>query len=133
MTTNEFTGIQGKVLEAMTAFTQANQRVVGALIELSSQAARESLRTLGELQAAAVETARTIPMPGMGTSVEELRQDPFAFYRKGCQATAKLVEANAQIVTRNAERLQASTERAAKEIEQAAGGYVSRMKDLYTY
>jgi hypothetical protein len=74
-----------------------------------------------------------MPMPGMGTSVEELRQDPFAFYRKGFQAATKLVEANTQIVTRNAERLQASTERAAKEIEQAASGYMSRMKDLYTY
>lgn len=133
MTTNgEFTGMQGKVLEAMTAFTQANQRVVGELFELSAQAARESLRALGELQAAAVETVRAMPMAGVGTSVEDLRQDPFAFYRKGCQAAAKLAEVNAQIVTRNAERLQASTERAAKEIEQAASGYVSRMKDLYS-
>lgn len=134
MATNgeSFTSMQGKVFEAMAAFTQANQRVVGELIELTSQAARESLRTLGELQAAAVETARTMPMPAMDQSVGELQQDPFALYRKGFQATAKLLETNTQIVTRNAERLQASTERAAKEIEQAASGYMSRMKDLYS-
>lgn len=134
MATNgeSFTSMQGKVFEAMAAFTQANQRVVGELIELTSQTARESLRTLGELQAAAVETARTMPTPAMDQSIGELQQDPFALYRKGFQATAKLLETNTQIVTRNAERLQASTDRAAKEIEQAASGYMSRMKDLYS-
>jgi hypothetical protein len=132
MATNgeSLTDVQGKVIEAVAAFTQANQRVVGELIELSSQAARESLRTLSELQSAAMETVRAMPMPGQG--IEELRQDPFAFYRKGFQATAKLVETNAQIVARNVERFQESTGRAAKEIEQAASGYVSRMKDLYS-
>lgn len=134
MATNceSLTDVQGKVIEAVAAFTQANQRVVGELIELSSQAARESLRTLSELQAAAMETVRAMPMPAVGQSIEELRQDPFAFYRKGFQATAKLVETNTQIVTRNVERLQESTGRAAKEIEQAASGYMSRMKDLYS-
>jgi hypothetical protein len=73
-----------------------------------------------------------MPMPAAAPSMEELRQDPFALYRKGFQATAKLVETNAQIVTRNVEKLQESTGRAAKEIEQAASGYMSRMKDLYS-
>ena len=134
MATNceSLTDVQGKVIEAVAAFTQANQRVVGELIELSSQAARESLRTLSELQAAAMETVRAIPVRAAGQTIEELRQDPFAFYRKGFQATAKLVETNTQIVTRNVERLQESTGRAAKEIEQAASGYMSRMKDLYS-
>ena len=70
-------------------------------------------------------------MPAAGQTIEELRQDPFAFYRKGFQATAKLVETNTQIVT---ERRAAPgvDGRAAKEIEQAASGYVSRMKDLYS-
>jgi hypothetical protein len=65
--------------------------------------------------------------------------DPFAWYRRGFQAVAestqraaKLIETNAQIVARNAERLQASTAASAKEIEQAASGYASRMKDIYT-
>ena len=134
MATNceSLTDVQGKVREAVAAFTQASQRVVGELIELSSQAARESLRTLSELQAAAMETVRAMPMPAVGQSIEELRQDPFAFYRKGFQATAKLVETNTQIVTKNVERLQESTGRAAKESEQAASGYMSRMKDLYS-
>ena len=138
---SQFEGMQGKVLEAVTAFTQANERVVGQLIELSSNAARESLRAIGELQAAAVDTVRAVPMPSVvpTDTVDELRRDPFAWYQKGFEAiaestqrAAKLVETNMQIVARNAERLQASAAASAKEIEQAASGYASRIKDIYT-
>lgn len=144
MTTNngcQFQGVQGKVMEAVSAFAQANERVVSELIDLSSTAAREGLRAIGELQAAAMETARGIQMPGMPQpeSIEDLRRDPFVWYRKGFQAladsaqrAAKLAETNVQIVTRNMERMQASADHAAREIEQAASGYVSRMKDIYT-
>jgi len=138
---SQFQGLQSKVLEAVSAFTQANERVVGEIIELSSTAARESLRAIGELQAAAVDAARAVPMPGLPQPeiIDELRRDPFAWYRKGFQAiadgtqrAAKLAETNAQIVARNVERVQASADRAAKEIEQAASGYASRMKDICT-
>ncbi|HEY7037872.1 MAG TPA: hypothetical protein VID28_03425 [Methylomirabilota bacterium] len=144
MTTNnscQFQGVQGKVMEAVSAFAQANERVVGEMIDLASTAAREGLRTIGELQAAAMEAARAVPMPTLPQpeTIEELRRDPFAWYRKGfevladsTQRAAKLVETNTQIVTRNAERMQASAGHAVKEIEQAASGYVSRMKDIYT-
>src|SRR5580765_6657459 len=48
MATNcQFEGMQGKVLEAVAAFTQANERVVGQLVELSSTAAREGLPAMG--------------------------------------------------------------------------------------
>ena len=138
---SQFEGMQGKVLEAVTAFTQANERVVGQLIELSSSAARGNLRAIGELQAAAVDTVRAVPMPSVvpTDTLDELRHDPFAWYRKGFEAiaestqrAAKLVETNMQIVARNAERLQASAAASAKEIEQAASSYASRMKDIYT-
>ncbi len=141
MMPESFASVPGKVLEAVSAFAQANDRVVGELIELSSTAARESLRALGELQAAAVDAVRAMPVPSLPRpeSLEDLRRDPFAWYRKGFQAiadgtqrAAKLAETNAQIVARNAERLQASADRAAREIEQATSGYVSRMKDIYS-
>jgi len=141
MATNcQFDGMQNKVFEAVAAFTQANERVVGQLIELGSTAARESLRAMGEFQAAAMDTARAIPMAGApAETLEDLRRDPLAWYRKGFQTVvdstqrvAKLVETNAQIVARNAERLQASATASAKEIEQAASGYASRMKDIYS-
>ncbi len=135
-----FASVRGKVLQAVSAFAEANERVAGELIEFSSSAARESLRAYTELQAAAVEAARTAPALslGPGEMIEELRRDPFAWLRgslnvlaDGTHRAAKLVETNAQIVARNTERLQASAERTAKEIEQAANTYVSRMKEIY--
>ena len=144
MTTNnscQFQGAQGKVMEAVSAFAQANERVVSELIDLSSTAAREGLRAIVELQAAAMEAARGIQVSGIPRpeSIEDLRRDPFVWYRNGFQAladsaqrAAKLAETNVQIVTRNMERMQASADHAAREIEQAASGYVSRMKDVYT-
>ncbi|HEY7202802.1 MAG TPA: hypothetical protein VIA61_00815 [Methylomirabilota bacterium] len=144
MTTNngcQFQGVQGKVMEAVSALAQANERVVGELIDLSSAAAREGLRAFGEFQAAAMETARSMQMPGMPqpATIDDLRRDPLAWYRQGVQAlaestqrAAKLAETNVQIVARNMERMQASADHAAREIEQAASGYVSRMKDIYT-
>ena len=142
MTTNnggQFQGVQGKLMEAVSAFAQVNQRVVSELIDLSSTAAREGLRAIGELQVAAMETARGIQMPGVPEpeTIEGLRRDPLMWYRKGFEAladsaqrAAKLAETNVQIVTRNMERMQASADHAAREIEQAASGYVSRMKDI---
>ena len=52
--------IGGKALDAVSALAEANQRVVGQLIELSSSAAADRLRTLGELQSAALDAARGV-------------------------------------------------------------------------
>lgn len=69
-------GVQAKVMEAVSAFAQANERVVGELIDLSSTAARDGLRAIGELQMAAMETARGFQMPGMPQpeTLEDLRR-----------------------------------------------------------
>jgi hypothetical protein len=141
MTTNNSGQYQAVVMEAASALAQANERVVGELIDLSSTAAREGLRAISELQAAAIESARAVQMPiiPQQETIEELRRDPFAWYRKGFQAlaestqrAAKLAETNLQILTRNAERVQVAADHAVKEIERAATGYAGRMKDIYT-
>src|ERR1700730_16754266 len=105
----------------------------------SSSSCPRRRRARADLQTAAMDAARAIPMPSAPTeTLEDLRRDPFAWYRRGFQAVAestqraaKLIETNAQIVARNAERLQSSRAASAKEIEQAASGYASRMKDIY--
>ena len=134
------TTVKDKVLDAVSAYAQANERVIGELVELGSSAAREGVKTYLELQAAALEAAREITLPGLpqGDMLDELRRDPLAWYRKGLQAVAdgtqratKLAETNAQIVARNAERFQASTERTVKEIEGAGNTYVNRMREIY--
>src|SRR5260370_11783746 len=100
----QFEGMQGKVLEAVAAFTQANERVVGQLVELSSTAAREGLRAMGELQTAAMDAARAIPMPSPPTETrEDLRRRPFAWDRKGFQAVAEPTQRAAKRVETTAQ------------------------------
>jgi hypothetical protein len=129
-----------KILDAVSAYTQANERVIGELVELGSATAREGVKSYIELQAAALEAARELSFPGLPQAdmLDELRRDPLAWYRKGLQALAdgtqratKLVETNAQIIARTAERFQASAERTAKEIESAGNTYVNRMREIY--
>lgn len=133
------TEMQAKTLDAVSALTQANQRVMQELVELSTTAVKESMRTYAEIQSAALDAAREIPaVPGTRPdATAEFRQDPFAWYQKsllgavdGTQRTLRLLEANAQILTRSAERLQASAQRTGKEIQEALTSCMSRMRDL---
>jgi hypothetical protein len=138
--TETFTKMQSNTLDAVSAFAEINQRVLGELIDLSSTAAKEGLRTYAELQSAAMEVARSTPLPVEQRDMfEELRQDPFGWYRQslmtvvdGTQRIVKLFEGNSQIVSRSAERFQASAERTGKEIQDALTTYVNRMKEIYT-
>ena len=131
--------IGGKTLDAVSALAEANQRVVGQLIELSSAAAADRLRTLGDLQSAALDAARGVLTPlNPREAFEELRQDPFSWYRKGVasmmdstQRMFKLFETNAQIVSRNTERFQGAAERTGKEIEHAVSTCTSRLREIY--
>jgi hypothetical protein len=134
------TDLRGKALDAASAFAETNQRIAAELVEFSSSAAKETLRACTELQAAALEAARTAPaFPGAGfDTADELRQDPFGWYRKtfvsaidGTQKAYKVLEANAQIWSRSAERLQASAERSGKQIQETVTGYVSRLHEIY--
>ena len=54
-----FSRMRAITLEIVLAFAQTNQRVLGELIELSSSAAKESLRAYVELQSAAIEATAT--------------------------------------------------------------------------
>ena len=128
-----------KALHAASAIAEANQRVFGQLLELSSAAATDGLRTLGELQSAATEVTRSLFAPvDSRESFEEFRSDPLAWYRKtvlsafdGAQRTFKLFETSARIVSRDSERIQGAAERSAKEIQQTVSTCASRIRELY--
>ncbi|HEV8440449.1 MAG TPA: hypothetical protein VGT40_20355 [Methylomirabilota bacterium] len=132
--------IGAKTLDAVSAVTEANQRVVSQLIELGSTAAAEPLRTLGELQSAAMDAARSALAPvGPRDGFEEFRQDPVAWYGKtvlfaldSTERMLKLFETNTQIVTKSVERFQGSVERSGKEIQDATRACVSRLRDVYS-
>ena len=128
-----------KALETVSAVAEANQRVFGQLIELSSTAAAERLRAIGELQAAAVEAARAaLPTTTPREALDELRQDPFAWYRKGLGAALdgtqrlfKLLDTNAQIVSRSAQRFQSAADRNGKEIQDAMRSCATRVREIF--
>jgi len=134
-----FNEIGARTLDAVSALTEAGHRVGGQLIELWSSAAGHQLRTLAELQSAAVESARgALPSAKLREAFEEFRQDPVAWYRKtilsmfdGTQRVFKLIETNAQIASRDAERLQGAADRASQQIENAVSTCASRLRELY--
>ena len=54
-----FGQLTGKVVETMTVWADANQRVLRELVELSTATAKEGVRLCGELQQGALETLRS--------------------------------------------------------------------------
>src|SRR5262245_10414330 len=135
-----FTQSSGRVVEAMTVWSEANQRVVRELAELSATAAKESVRLYAELQQAGIEALREAQATAMRwqSTWPDSSRDPFAWYQRamteGMENTQKwfrMLESSAQSVTRSAERLQTGTEQAGKGIQESFTEAVSRMKDVY--
>jgi hypothetical protein len=132
--------LAGKVVETMTVWADANQRVLREFVELSTATAKEGVRLCGELQQGAIETLR-------GTQSNAARwqgawldgaKDPAQFYQKallngvdGVEKAVKLIEGQAQAITRSAERIQTSAEQAGKGIQEIYAGVVEKMKGVY--
>jgi hypothetical protein len=131
--------MQAKTFDAVQAYAQASQRVLGQIIDLSSAAAREVTRVYAELQSAAIDAARTTPgLLALPATPVDLVQDPFKAYREGAaamsaapQRLAKYLESNAEIVTQGVQRFQASAERSAREISEAVTAYFDRLGEIY--
>jgi hypothetical protein len=135
-----FAQAQTRALETVSALAEANQRVLGKLVELSAVAARETFRTWAELQSATLDAVRSAPAPAMLSpgALEDLRRDPLAWYGQGLaeatsatQRVARLAETNAQIFARGAERFEAFAEQAGKEIRDAITSCVDRAREIH--
>jgi hypothetical protein len=135
-----FTQSSGKVVETMTVWSDANQRVVRELAELSATAAKEGVRLYAELQQSGIEALREAQAAALRwqSGWQETPRDPFAWYQRalaeGVENTQKwfrMLESSAQSVTRSAERLQTGTEQAGKGIQESFSEAVSRLKDVY--
>jgi hypothetical protein len=132
------TEAHARTLDAMAALFQANHRVALQLVELSTSAAKEGVRTCAELQSAALDTARAHARRDPDSDSTAARpQDPLAWYDTSLDSTTDgarraftLFQTSAQIVTRSAERLQTSAQRAAQEMQEAFAACVSRMQEL---
>lgn len=126
-----------RAIDALSAWAQANERVIGQFVELSAGAALQALRTYGELQAATIETVRGARTPV--TAAEGTTQGPLDWYSRGLMGAverserfAKLMETQAQIVARGNQHFQEAAERAGKDVREAVETYVERMKEIYS-
>ena len=135
-----FTQNSGKAVETMTVWSEANQRVVRELAELSAATAKEGVRLYAELQQSGIEAVREAQATAMRwqSGWGETARDPFTWYQRALaesventQKWFRMLEGNAQSVTRTAERLQTSTEQAGKGIQESFSEAVSRLKDVY--
>ena len=135
-----FTQSSGRVVETMTLWSEANQRVVRELAELSAMAAKEGVRLYAELQQAGIEAMREAQATAMRwqSGWQETPRDPFAWYQRtlaevveNTQKWFRMLESGAQSVTRSAERLQTGTEQAGKGIQESFTEAVARLKNVY--
>jgi hypothetical protein len=135
-----FGQLTGKVVETMTVWADANQRVLRELVELSTSTAKEGVRLCGELQQGALETLRSSQSAAAHwqSAWTDGAKDPAQLYQKalmtgvdGVEKAFRLMEGQAQAITRSAERLQTSAEQAGKGIQETYTAVVEKMKDVY--
>lgn len=135
-----FGQLTGKMVETMTAWADANQRVLRELVELSTATAKEGVRLCGELQQGAIETLRSTHAAAARwqSAWSDVAKDPAQLYQKvllsgvdGVEKAVKLIEGQAQAITRSAERIQTSAEQAGQGIQESYAAVVEKMKGVY--
>jgi len=138
----EFLGVvSGKGVEMLGVWAEANQRMLGELIDLSVGAGKESVRLYAELQQGAVEAARDAHATALKwqAGCQDGARDPMEWAQKAfvqavdsAQKFFRLMEGNAQAVARTAERLHASAEQTGKGIQETFETAVARTKETYS-
>ncbi len=135
-----FGQLAGKMVETMTVWADANQRVMRELVELSTATAKEGVRLCGELQQGAIETLRSTQSAAARWqgAWSDGAKDPAQLYQKallsgvdGVERAVKLMEGQAQAITRSAERIQTSAEQAGKGIQETYATVVEKMKAYF--
>ena len=135
-----FTQSAGKAVETLSVWTDANQRVLRELAELSAATAKESVRLYGELAQSMVQAFSEVQAQTLRwqTTWQEGAKDPVGWYQRALTDSVenahkafRAIESNAQAVTKSAERLSSSAEQAGKGIQETFSGVVSKMKEVY--
>jgi len=130
----------GKVVETITLWADANQRVLREVAELSAATAKEGVRLYAELQQSGIEAVREAQAISLRwhATWHEAPRDPVAWYQRAMtdsvehgQKWFRMLEGNAQAMTRSAERLQTSAEQAGKGIQESFSEAVTKLKDVY--
>jgi hypothetical protein len=132
--------LAGKMVETMTVWADANQRVLRELVELSTATAKEGVRLCGELQQGAIETLKSSQSTATRwqTAWSDGVKDPAQLYQKalltgvdGVEKAVRLMEGHTQAITRSAERIQTSAEQAGKGIQETYAAVVEKIKGVY--
>ena len=135
-----FTQSAGKAVETLTVWTDANQRVLRELAELSAVTAKESVRLYGEIaqsfvQAMSDAQAQTLRWQA---AWQDAPKDPLSWYHRALSETVdnaqkafRLFEGNAHAVTKSAERLSTTAEQTGKGIQETFSSVVTKMKEVY--
>ena len=130
----------GKVIETMTVWADANQRVLRELAELSAATAKEGVRLYAELQQSGIEAVRDAQATALGwqSTWQDAPRDPLVWYQRAltegvenAQKWFRILEGNAQAVTRTAERLSTTAEQTGKGIQESFSEAVTKLKDVY--
>jgi hypothetical protein len=130
----------GKMIETMTVWADANQRILRELAELSAATAKEGVRLYAELQQTGIEAVRDAQATALGwqSSWPDAPRDPLAWYQRAltdgvdnAQKWFRILEGNAQAVTRSAGRLSTTAEQTGKGIQESFSEAVTKLKDVY--
>jgi hypothetical protein len=130
----------GKMVETMSVWADANQRVLRELAELSAATAKEGVRLYAELQQTGIEAVRDAQATALGwqNTWQDAPRDPLAWYQRAltdsvenAQKWFRILEGNAQAVTRTAERLSTTAEQTGKGIQESFSEAVTKLKDVY--
>ena len=134
----EFTG---KTVETMALWADANQRMLGEVVELGAGTAKEGAQLYADLQQTTLDAMRDAQgtMQRWQASWEVGLTDPMRWYQQallesveGTEKAFRALEAQAKAWSRSMERIQGSTERAGRSMQETYKSLVGRMKDVYT-
>jgi hypothetical protein len=134
-----FAQVTGRAVEAFSMLTEANQKIMRDLVDLSASTAKEGVRLYAELSSSAVEALKegqSYFLRRQG-ELQEAPRDPLSVYQKGvlesvegAQKVFKIFESNAQAMTRSAERLQVTAEQTGKDIQATFAQVAGKVKSL---
>lgn len=139
--TQEILGQAGHAtVEALGLWAETNQVVLGALLDLSTGAAKEGLTLLGDIQRRTLEALRdgqASALAWQGAS-KQAPADPAGWYQKAmadgvshAQKAFRLVEEHTQAVARAAGRIQSSAEQTSRGLQQTLADTVARTREIY--
>lgn len=129
-----------KAIEALRLWTDANQKILRGLADLSATTVEEGIQLHVKLQSSALDALKEAQEYWLSrqSHLGEWQKDPFVSCQRNVlegmqevQKGFKILERNAVALTQTTERLQATAEKTSEEIQQTGSRYIADTKELY--